>query len=90
MPCAVALAVFVAPDFKILNKDDGLLKSNVVLESGGSGGGQVNDFGEVIAINSMSMHVARLFKDTPKEVQAEYASWGRSVDKLEAEHGLKS
>ena len=78
----------MAPDFKILNKDDGLLKSNVVLESGGSGGGQVNDSGEVIAINSMSKHVARPFFD--KTVEAEYASWGRSVDELEAEHGLKS
>ena len=85
MPYAIALTVFVAPDFKILNKDDGLLKSNVVLESGGSGGGQVNDSGEVIAINSMSKHVAHLFITG----QAEYASWGRSVDELEAAHGLK-
>ena len=77
----------MASDFKILNKDDGLLKSNVVLESGGSGGGQVNDSGEVVAINSMSMHVALVYNKT---VQAEYASWGRSVDELEAEHGLKS
>ncbi len=77
----------MAPDFKILNKDHGLLKSNTVLDSGGSGGGQVNDSGEVIAINSMSKHVARVLNQT---VEAEYASWGRSVDMLEPGHGLKT
>jgi len=82
--------VFVASDFQVLNKDDGLLKSNVVLESGGSGGGQVNNSGEVIAINSMSMFVARINQGRPNEkIQAEYASWGRSVAELEAGHGLK-
>jgi hypothetical protein len=86
-PPPVALAVFVASDFKILNKDDGLLKSNTVLDSGGSGGGQVNDSGEVIAINSMSKHVALVLNQT---VQAEYASWGRSVESLEPGHGLTS
>jgi S1-C subfamily serine protease len=84
-----ALTVFVASDFQVLNKDDGLLKSNVVLESGGSGGGQVNNSGEVIAINSMSKFVARINQGRPNEIQAEYASWGRSVAKLEAGHGLK-
>ena len=86
-PPPVALAVFVASDFKILNKDDGLLKSNTVLDGGGSGGGQVNDSGEVIAINSMSKHVALVLNQT---VQAEYASWGRSVEWLEPGHGLTS
>jgi hypothetical protein len=70
-----------------LNKDDGLLKSNTVLDGGGSGGGQVNDSGEVIAINSMSKHVALVLNQT---VQAEYASWGRSVEWLEPGHGLTS
>ena len=85
-----ALTVFLAPDFQVLNKDDGLLKSNVVLDSGGSGGAQVNDSGEVVAINSMSMHVALLNKGKPNEHEAEYASWGRAVDMLEPGHGLKS
>ena len=86
------LAVFVVPDFKILNKDDGMLKSNVVLDSGGSGGAQVDDSGKVVAINSMSMHVALLNKGKPNEHEAEYASWGRAVDMLDFSHqgqGLK-
>ena len=82
----------MASDCKILNKDDGLLKSNVVLDSGGSGGPQVDDYGKVVAINSMSMHVAVLNKNKPNKHKAEYASWGRAVDMLDLSpqgHGLK-
>lgn len=82
----------MAPDFKILNKDDGLLKSNAVLDSGGSGGAQVDDSAKVVAINSMSMHVAVFNKDKPNEHEAEYATWGRAVDMLDRSpqgHGLK-
>ena len=78
----------MASDFKILNKDDGLLKSNSVLDSGGSGGAQVDHSGKVIAINSMSMLVAL------NEQEVEYASFGRAVDKDMLDlspqgHGLK-
>ena len=81
----------MATDFKILNKDDGLLKSDAVLDSGGSGGAQVDNDGKVLAINSMSkLHVALLNKDQPNEREVVYASFGRAVGMLEPEHGLKS
>ena len=79
----------MVPDFRILNKDDGMLKSNVVLDSGGSGGAQVDDSGKVVAINSMSMHVT-LNSGRPNAVEAEFRSWGRDVDMLEPGHGLNT
>ena len=73
-----------------MNKDDGLLKSNTVLDSGGSGGGQVDHSGQVIAINSMSKHVALVTSPSShQKLQAQYATWGRSVEMLKPEHGLK-
>ena len=52
----------------------------------------MDDSGKVVAINSMSMHVALLNKGKPNEHEAEYASWGRAVDMLDFSHqghGLK-
>jgi len=72
--------LFMASDYKVIGIDpSGLLISDTVLDSGGSGGPLLDRNGDVVAINSMS----RSGKGMP------YKSYARMITKLRPEHGLK-
>jgi len=73
--------LFMASDYKVLGIDpSGLIISDTVLDSGGSGGPLLDRNGDVVAINSMSV--------IPKKGMP-YKSYARMITKLRPEHGLK-
>ena len=75
--------LFMLTDFKIMGVDpSGLFISNTVLHSGGSGGPQLDNNGNVVAINSMSG------KEYIVDSELHQKTYGRKVSMLQPRHGL--
>ena len=75
--------LYVPQHQKIISTADGLLISQALLHSAGSGGGMLDSQGRLLAVNSRSRNPAL-------PMPAEYKAYGRMISDLHSGHGLQA
>ena len=75
--------LYVPQHQKIMSTANGLLISQALLHSAGSGGGMFDSQGRLLAVNSLSRNPAL-------PMPAEYKAYGRMISDLHSGHGLQA